>query len=81
MTAISRDEWLKALNEAGLPTESDEEALTASEYAELMGGIPRSTANGHLDRLVRAGKAIRTWKRQIRSDGDTIMSPAFRLVR
>jgi hypothetical protein len=77
---IARDEWLTALREAGVPTESDDEAVTAAEFSKMM-AMPRTTAIERLERLVRAGKATKTFKRCRRSDGDTIMAPAYRLVQ
>ena len=77
---ISRDEWLKALSEAGLPMENDESALTLLEFAELC-NIPRTTAQGYLAKLVKAGKASPTWKMKATSSGAMIRHRAYRLVQ
>lgn len=79
MTAINREEWLKALSEAGMPSDSDDQALTVAEFAKML-GTKRTTAHARLQRLVTAGKAVQTRKRCVRSDGDVIMTTAYRLV-
>ena len=80
MTSISRDEWLKALNEAGVPTDSDDDAITAAEFSVMCGGIPLATARERLSRLVDHGKAIRTSKRIRDARGHMVMCIAFKLV-
>ena len=77
---ISRDEWLKALSDAGVQTASDPDALTIAEYMELM-GLNRSAAGSHMKALVAAGKAIKTMKRGPRADGKIAHMVAYRLVK
>ena len=79
MTHINRDEWLKALTDAGMAGESDESAITVNEYVAMF-GVPRTTAATQLEQLVRAGKAIPTQKRGLTSAGRQIYFKAYRLV-
>lgn len=77
---ITRDEWLRALNEAtGLDSTDDQSALTQTEYAHLM-GVTVSTAHGQLAALVRAGKATRTKKWAISSYGRRLQYIAYKLT-
>jgi len=76
---ISRDEWLAAVAEAGLNGESDDDAITVNEFAEMF-QIPRTTAAGHLKKLVERGCARRAQKRGISDGGKTIMFAAYRLT-
>lgn len=63
MTTITRDEWLKALEEAGVNALSDDQgALTVAEFAAMF-GICRTAAVRRLEHLCAAGKATRTQKR------------------
>ena len=55
MSGISRDEWLKALQEVGIERENDPDALTIDEFAAMF-GMARTTAQHRLERLVAAGK-------------------------
>jgi len=59
MSGISRDEWMRALQEANIPTEDDRSAMTAAELAAML-GIDHQAANRRLKALERAGKATRT---------------------
>ena len=76
---INRDEWLRALAEAGYPQEDDQSALTAAEFASMF-NIPRQTANDRLGKLIRCGKAVRTTKSGLATDGRRIMFVAYRLT-
>lgn len=76
---IAREAWLKALEDAGQPTESDEDAITLAEFGAMF-NIPPETARHKLTALVRAGKATKTWKRGKREDGRMQFLRAFRLV-
>lgn len=78
-TTITRDDWLKALDDAGITGENDESALTVNEYAEMM-GVSRCTAFSQLQRLVRLGKAAKTYKMGTTSYGRNIRYIAFRLT-
>lgn len=77
---ISRDEWLAALAEAGLEQVDDQDALTVSEFAEMM-GMTRYGATQRLNALVSAGKAIKTSKRlQRTTSGGAGTATAYRLI-
>lgn len=65
---IARDAWLKALEEAGQPTEDDQEAVTIREFAEMF-QLRREAATRRLEALVAAGKATRTTKASAVLDG------------
>ena len=77
--SISRDEWLKALTEAGLNEEDDQEAVTIGEFAALL-NVPVQTAQSQMNKLVRLGKARRTTKRGVTSYGRHISFTAYRLA-
>ena len=78
--SINRDEWLKALAEAGTPHDDDREALTVDEFAEMF-DVTRVTASRRLERLAIAGKATRVRKRTMISNGRTYNLLAYRLVQ
>jgi DNA-binding transcriptional ArsR family regulator len=80
MSGISRDDWLVALSEAGLHHESDPDAITACEFAEMM-GLPLTTARHQLRALVSAGKATETRKRNITARGHRVELLAYRLAK
>lgn len=75
---ISRDEWLKALGDAGLNPPSDEEAMTVHEFMELF-NLTRYTADRRLQALARAGRATRTHKYSAAPDGRMRHHIAYRL--
>jgi len=76
---ITRDDWLKALAEAGVDDSTDDqEAVTAQELGDLL-GVPRLTAERRLKLLAAAGKATRTRKRKQSSDGRMVSYIAYRL--
>lgn len=79
MSGISRDEWLAALDEAGLRDENDDDAITVNEFARLM-GLTRWMATLKLRALVEMGKAAETHKRVTRSDGHRVRAQAYRLL-
>lgn len=76
---ITRDEWLHALAEAGDDGIDDQDAITTSEFMAMM-GVNRDTARRKLERLVAAGKAARTTKREHATDGRWIRCIGYRLV-
>lgn len=76
---ITRDDWLKAMEDAGLVQETDQEALTVSEFAEMF-ELPDSTARARLDRLVEAGRAKETRKQVEDSQRRRTIVAAYRLV-
>lgn len=77
--SINRDEWLKALAEAGYHEEHDEQAVTLMEFAAMF-GIGRTTAQGRLAALIAAGKATPTHKWGTNVRGARIQFRAYRLV-
>ena len=77
-TAISRDEWLAALNEAGISDVDDQDALTVDEFGAMF-GIDRQTADRRLKKLEAAGKAVKTRKR-CAPHGRLIWYVAYKLV-
>lgn len=78
-TCINVAEWRKALADAGLDDECDPEAITASEFASMV-GMKRSTAKSRLLALVDAGKATVTKKRFKDASGRSVTCTAYRLV-
>jgi len=78
MSAISRDEWLKALGDSVAPPDPD--AQTVRELAELF-GVGRSNMEEHLRRLVTEGKAIKTVKLTRDVNGFTKRVTAYKLVK
>lgn len=79
MSGISRDLWMKALDEAGLPVESDDDSVTAAEFADMM-GIDRQAATRRLKTLEKQGKATRTKKRAVDSQGRHVFWNGWKLV-
>lgn len=78
MTAsISRDEWLKALDEARGPT--DQEAITIREFAAMC-GLSLQGAAGRMTLLVTSGRAVKTAK-NVDEGGRVVRRPAYRLVK
>lgn len=79
---IGRDEWLKAMEDAGMLVEKavDPEAVTIAEFATLF-GMPTEAAGRKLRALARAGKATRAQKWATGSDGRRYLTTAYRLVK
>lgn len=78
--AINRDEWLKALTDAGCHSdEDDQQALTIREFATMF-GMGRMAAEIRLKRLVDAGKATETKKWAATPDGRRRHLKAYRLI-
>lgn len=61
-SGISRDEWLKALDDAGLVVVDDQSAVSVSEFGTMF-GIERTAALRRLSQLEALGRAVRTKKR------------------
>lgn len=74
-SGISRDDWLKALSEAGLVDADDPDAVTASEFAEMFGTTHQS-ARRVLKALVAQGAAMLS-KRKV--PGRAVVT-AYRLI-
>ena len=81
MAHINRDEWLKALKDAGFedPGVDDQDAITIGEFAKLM-GVPEATASNQLRALVARGKATRTLKKAMNTYGRRVSYVAYRLT-
>lgn len=79
-TTIKRDEWLKALADAGIDdTVDDQDAMTTDEFAAAF-GVNRFMAEERLKKLVAAGKAVRTKKFGLTSAGKRFHFLAYRLL-
>ncbi len=79
--SISRDEWLKALNEAGYQDgQDDPTAITVPEFAQML-GVNRQAAIRRLNTLVATGKATRTRKWSRYTDGRSVLMLAFKLAK
>lgn len=78
-THISRDLWLKALTEAGESVVDDQSATTTTEFMQMF-GVNRMTAKRRMDKLVKAGKATRTTKRERLPDGRILTCVGYLLV-
>jgi hypothetical protein len=77
---ITRDEWLKALADAGVDHDADDQsAVTLPEFAAML-GVTRTTAAHRMQVLVRKGKAIRTHKWCANDYGRRIQYVAYKLV-
>jgi hypothetical protein len=79
MSGITRDDWLQALHEAGVVTESDDTAITLAEFADMT-GLKHATAHARLQLLVETGKAIQTHKLTRTRGGKMVMHKAYRLA-
>lgn len=78
-SGINRDVWLKALADIGEDGQSDPEAITTTDFMAMM-HVDRQMARRRLDKLVAAGKATRTFKRERSTDGRMVRCVGYRLV-
>lgn len=78
-SGISREDWLKALEDANVPTENDQGAVTVQEFADMM-GVTRWMAGYNLRKLLSQGRAVRTHKRAMDTGGRCKTHVAYRLV-
>ncbi len=77
---ISRDEWLKALGDAGYQDDvDDKDSISIDEFATMF-GLPRTTAESRLRALVNDGKAVRSKKWGVTAYGRRVQLRTFRLV-
>ena len=76
---ITRDDWLQALADAGVPLEDDRGAVTVNEFAEMF-ALTSWMAAYHLRNLHAKGRAVRTSKRGPDTAGRQKMLVAYRLV-
>ena len=78
-SGINRDDWLRALDEAGLSLADDQGAVTIHEFAEMFGNLHHQTAWRRLEGLVSAGKAVKTRKFVTARDGRRLNAVAYKL--
>lgn len=78
-SGISRDLWLKALEDVGESQTNDPDAITITEFADTF-GLLRQAAARQLETLTKAGKAIRTRKKAKALNGHMVSHIAYRLV-
>lgn len=78
-SGISRDEWLAALAEVGDDELDDRDAITTTDFMAMF-NLDRQTARRRLEKLVAAGKATRTKKRERLTDGRNMKCTGYRLV-
>jgi len=78
-SGISFDAWTVALEQAGVSMVDDQTAITVGEFAEQF-DLTILTASRRLKNLVRLGKARRTTKRMVDSNGRMRSFIAFALV-
>lgn len=76
---ISREQWLKALDEAEPQIDNDPSVLTRADLCELL-GLAKTAVGERIARMVKAGKAIRTTKVIADGAGRRIRVSAYRLV-
>jgi len=78
---ITRDDWLKAVADAEEKSRElpDSDAMTVQEFATLI-GKHRIGATERLRTLVAMGKAERTRKKILRTDGVVVTVTAYRLI-
>jgi hypothetical protein len=76
----TRDDWLRALDAAGMPQQDDREAVTVTEFMALM-NLSRMTASRQLRQLVIRGKATEVRKMATLADGRRYSCLAYRLVK
>lgn len=76
---ISRDEWLKAVDDVE-SAPSDPDALTSEEIGKML-GLGRSAAKERIRKLIGAQKAIRVSKAVRNSHGLMVRVPAYKLVK
>lgn len=79
MNTITRDEWLKALSEAGVGIQDDPSAITIREFGTMF-GLTDYTAVRRLKALVAKGLAIETRKVAPGRDGRRCQFIAYRLL-
>ena len=76
---ITRDDWIKALTEANVSTDNDQDAVTVREFASMT-GLGSWMAGYYLRKLYAMGKATRTSKRGVDMGGRPRTLVAYRLI-
>jgi hypothetical protein len=77
--AITRDDWLHAVEQAGFDSSEDPDAITRTEF-EQMTGLKRCAATYRLRAMVDQGLATVT-RKNIDTPAGRRMVPAYRLVK
>ena len=75
-SGISRDDWLKAVQDVQVPIVDDQHALTTREFGEMM-GCSHETAQRKLVKLVALGRVRRTTKLIARNTGARMPVSAY----
>ncbi len=77
--SITRTDWLKALDDAKNAPLPESDAITAVEFADMI-GVQRAQAYHRLMAMERIGKVQRTTKLIRRGDGSVLKVAAYRLI-
>lgn len=77
---ISREQWLKALDEAQPKVEDDPTLLTVLELCEVF-GLGRTAMRERVKLMVKAGTAIKSSKWIVDVTGRRQRASAYRLVK
>lgn len=77
--SIDRTAWEKAIREAREARVQPSTAVSTGEFATLM-ELSREHAHRLLRELVEAGRAIRTKKQILRTDGGVQWVPAYEMI-
>ena len=77
--SITRDEWLRALQDSTVPVVDDQDAVTISEFAHMF-ELSLWSAASRLRHLHRTGKASRTSKRSHDTAGRYRIATAYKLI-
>ena len=82
MTGISRDDWIRAVEEANASSIDPDDPAWVSiyEYAELV-GCHYNKARRDLKRLVDSGRAEKRDRRRRTDDGAVRLVTCYRLVK
>ncbi len=76
---ITRDDWLKAVEEAEAPHTQDSECLTLRDLCEVF-GVAEPNARRRIRLLVEQGRAVQTTKLIRSVTGAWRPVPAYRLI-
>jgi hypothetical protein len=80
-SGISRDAWLRAVEDVGMPLVDDQDAISLQEFMAMLDPPLRlSAARSRINALIDAGKAIKTMKRIQDTAGRWQYVPAYKLV-
>lgn len=79
MSGITKDDWLRALNEANESVADDPEAITIGEFAQMF-GLRFHVASYRLRNMLLKGRAVRTSKRGYDGAGRYKTLTAYKLT-